>query len=71
MDRVGECYWSHLYLEVAKQSMLQYVMLAHIIQRMCAVWGLPYKLYVNKVFMFILHRTKTTLKYLARHTGLN
>ena len=46
-------------------------MLAHIIQRMCAVWGLPYKLYVNKVFMFILHRTKTTLKYLARHTGLN
>ena len=53
MDRVGECYWSHLYLEVAKQSMLQYVMLAHIIQRMCAVWGLPYELY-----MFTLHRNK-------------
>ena len=31
----------NFYLEVAKQCMLQYVMLQHIIQGMCAVWGLP------------------------------
>ena len=33
-------------------------MLAHITQRMCAVWGLPNKSYVNKVFMFILYRKR-------------
>ena len=60
LPRGRECYWSNFHLEVAKQSMLHYVMLAHIIQRMCAVWGLRYKLYVNKVFMFILHRNRYT-----------
>ena len=41
-------------------------MLAHMIQRMCAVWGLPYKLYVNKEFMFILHRNR----YITVELGL-
>ena len=35
-------------------------MLAHIIQGTCPLWGLPYKLYVNKVFMLILHRNRCT-----------
>ena len=38
---VGGGGWPNFYLEVAKQSMLQYAMLEHIIQGMCAVWGLP------------------------------
>ena len=44
---------------VAKQSYVTacYV-LAHIIQRMCTVWGLPYKLCVSDVFMIILHRNR-------------
>ena len=49
-------------------SSLCYIMfmLAHIIQRMCAVWGLPYKLYVKKVFMFVLHRNRYTYLKVSR-----
>ena len=41
--------------------MIQYAILAHI-HRTCVVWGLPYKLYVNKVFMFILHRNRQSIQ---------
>ena len=33
---------------------------AHIIQMTCAAWGLPDKLDIYKVFMFILHRKRYT-----------
>ena len=48
--------------------MLAAAMLARIIKTMCGVWGLPNKLHVNKVFMFILHRNKHTQS--ARQTSL-
>ena len=56
--QIQECYWSNLYLEVADQSI--FTSTHHSDDDVCYVWGLPYKLCIYKVFMFILYRNRYT-----------